>query len=433
MSFDEESIFKMCKPILRIMIKDNDVNAKDYIKAYFEDADENVKKFVYNVLSEFNIYTIESLIVHVISLIYHNNNKKNEDYNDTTMVRVANLVDRLDEFFKTHVSILKNQRLKKDDWKCIDTKHQYTIGYLLVQFLYERNVITFINSKKENQDENEDKNLYISENKNLLTKKKGKYYISTKYYAAFNFDLDLLPVKLNLPMISPPIKWEIRDAKKEYMYLTDITGGYLSSPSGEVVDRYQTLSSHNNEFFNISFGKSQRTKNINKLNETCELMNWLQKQPFQINSDWLNYIKNNEETLVELGYLYPKYLSKMNLQGAISILREFYSEYNQIFKKDYSFDTLVSMLSKHVQYARSEQLFLSIAEAYDGWQFYLPAFLDFRGRIYRTGILHFHERDLARSLIIFGNIYYTDVPQVLEQLEQVVLQATAFQIDGPLT
>lgn len=186
MSFDEESIFKMCKPILRIMIKENDVNAKDYIKAYFEDADENVKKFVYNVLSEFNIYyTIESLIVHVISLIYHNNNKKNEDYNDTSMVRVANLVDRLDEFFKTHVSILKNQRLKKDDWKCIDTKHQYTIGYLLVQFLYERNVITFINSKKENQDENEDKNLY--------------------------------------------------------MYLTDITGGYLSSPSGEVVDRYQTL------------------------------------------------------------------------------------------------------------------------------------------------------------------------------------------------
>ena len=32
--------------------------------------------------------------------------------------------------------------------------------------------------------------------------------------------------------------------------------------------------------------------------------------------------------------------------------------------------------------------------------FYLPAFLDFRGRIYRSGILHFHERDLARSLIL---------------------------------
>ncbi|GKE67436.1 hypothetical protein Tco_1521597 [Tanacetum coccineum] len=31
---------------------------------------------------------------------------------------------------------------------------------------------------------------------------------------------------------------------------------------------------------------------------------------------------------------------------------------------------------------------------------FLPAFIDFRGRIYRSGILHFHERDLARSLPI---------------------------------
>lgn len=28
--------------------------------------------------------------------------------------------------------------------------------------------------------------------------------------------------------------------------------------------------------------------------------------------------------------------------------------------------------------------------------------LDFRGRIYRSGVLHFHERDLARSLLVFS-------------------------------
>lgn len=38
-----------------------------------------------------------------------------------------------------------------------------------------------------------------------------------------------------------------------------------------------------------------------------------------------------------------------------------------------------------------------LASAYEGYQFYLPSFIDFRGRIYRSGILHFHERDLARS------------------------------------
>ncbi|KAF3670882.1 hypothetical protein FXO38_06855 [Capsicum annuum] len=29
--------------------------------------------------------------------------------------------------------------------------------------------------------------------------------------------------------------------------------------------------------------------------------------------------------------------------------------------------------------------------------------MDFRGRIYRSGILHFHECDLARSFILFSN------------------------------
>ena len=29
--------------------------------------------------------------------------------------------------------------------------------------------------------------------------------------------------------------------------------------------------------------------------------------------------------------------------------------------------------------------------------------MDFSGRIYRLGILHFHERDLARSLIVFAS------------------------------
>lgn len=63
---------------------------------------------------------------------------------------------------------------------------------------------------------------------------------------------------------------------------------------------------------------------------------------------------------------------------------------------------MVSTLCKCIQRARYEGLLLKLATAYDGYRFYLPAFLDFRGRIYRSGILHFHERDLARSLIIFA-------------------------------
>ncbi|KAK9041214.1 hypothetical protein V6N11_016326 [Hibiscus sabdariffa] len=63
-------------------------------------------------------------------------------------------------------------------------------------------------------------------------------------------------------------------------------------------------------------------------------------------------------------------------------------------------DVLREFLSR-CQRARYEHFLIRLASSYVGYRFYLPAFLDFRGRIYRSGILHFHERDLARSLIVF--------------------------------
>lgn len=44
-----------------------------------------------------------------------------------------------------------------------------------------------------------------------------------------------------------------------------------------------------------------------------------------------------------------------------------------------------------------------MAEAYQGYKFYLPVFLDFRGRAYRCGSLNFNECDLVRSLILFDS------------------------------
>ena len=63
------------------------------------------------------------------------------------------------------------------------------------------------------------------------------------------------------------------------------------------------------------------------------------------------------------------------------------------------------ILSTNIQRARYERTVIDMANAYRGYRFYLPAFLDFRGRIYRSGIFHFHERDLARSLILFDESY----------------------------
>jgi len=92
----------------------------------------------------------------------------------------------------------------------------------------------------------------------------------------------------------------------------------------------------------------------------------------------------------------------MNITQVSFKLRELYMKDEVIFQFC-SFNEIFNIVHKHIQRSRYENLILNLALAYDGYQFDLPAFLNFRGRIYRSGILHFHERDLARSLIIFAD------------------------------
>lgn len=70
---------------------------------------------------------------------------------------------------------------------------QYALGVLLVEFLENREFLTL--SKDLSL-----KNFYVAK------KKKGKYYLPFNYDAVCNFDISLLPIKLNLPSlyIGPP-------------------------------------------------------------------------------------------------------------------------------------------------------------------------------------------------------------------------------------
>lgn len=94
----------------------------------------------------------------------------------------------------------------------------------------------------------------------------------------------------------------------------------------------------------------------------------------------------------------------MNTSDVNILLRDFYmKEENAPIKKLFSYNELLDTLYKNIQRSRYEQLIIKLANAYKGYHFDLPAFLDFRGRVYRCGILHFHERDLARSMILFAD------------------------------
>lgn len=107
---------------------------------------------------------------------------------------------------------------------------------------------------------------------------------------------------------------------------------------------------------------------------------------------------------MEMGLLMNKTLTSLNPAQIIAgELRErlmnhpIYTKNKGIFYKD-----VVQTFLEWYQRARYEEFIFVLAEALVGYQFYLPAFLYFRGRIYRAGFLHFHERDLVRGLIVFA-------------------------------
>lgn len=88
------------------------------------------------------------------------------------------------------------------------------------------------------------------------------------------------------------------------------------------------------------------------------------------------------------------------------------------------------VIVKRIQRARYEQGLLALARAYVGYDIDFPAFIDFRGRIYRAGILHFHERDFAKCLISFpigsGDVKFTGKEDKEEATTYMIEQAVGF-------
>ncbi|KAM3324036.1 hypothetical protein P3S67_005187 [Capsicum chacoense] len=132
----------------------------------------------------------------------------------------------------------------------------------------------------------------------------------------------------------------------------------------------------------------------------CNILNGLQRQGFQINSNILEFIKNHRATLEKVSLLMLGILAHVNLKEAYDLLRKSYF-LNKDIKNVSSLSDLFKELENRVQTARYEDFIIRLASSYEGYVFYLPAFMDFHGRIYHSGILHFHERDLARSFILF--------------------------------
>lgn len=141
-------------------------------------------------------------------------------------------------------------------------------------------------------------------------------------------------------------------------------------PTLDIYNRFQLISSKNVTNFNIEL-------NEEKINDMCHILNGIQKQGFKINKRMLDFIIQNRDTLERDGLLMPRKLAHVNMKEAYDHLRLAYFNNDEI-KKVTSLGSLFIRLSNEMQVARYEDSIIRIASAYEGYVFYLPAFMDFR-------------------------------------------------------
>lgn len=375
-NFDEDSLYKHNLDMIKLLISENMICAKDYLKQKkFELSEKDLSN-----IHVFGQYTLEAIIIHVLGSLFN-------CLRDLPYVRVSTLIDQLDSAVRVQAAFIKknmcieNVKEKPQLEKRKVSRSHHAIGIRLVEFMCERGLISLKS---------------VESMSVVVPNNKGYYPLNC--YAMCNFDLSLLPIKLNLPMVYPPLSWGtwIKNDEKPPTTLSEMKGGYITSLTGEMYNGFRLLTSRDYDHFHIKLNNKSLDHNV------CDVLNSLQSQAFEINSKLLEFIQNNRKTLEDVGILMNKNLSTVNLQKASDLLRVCY--FNDKGVMDVcSCKVLLGELVKRVQRARYERFVLILAEAYKGYKFYLPAFMDFRGRIYRAGVLHFHERDLSKSLIKFSS------------------------------
>lgn len=380
---------------IKIIPKSNDDNANDDNAKGYKNilSPEDME-----MLSVFGPYTIEWILINVLSSLF----------SIESSVRCASVIERIESLVRHNGNKMMEKAANKKKSKNLIS---YPFGTALIEFLIERGLIdlkVLDTSVKNNTD---------------VKKKKGYHYRSSGVYVECKFDTSLLPIKLHLPMVYKPKQWGIVESKSDNSRLLSIfclSGGYLNST--ETNEGYNLLSSGDLSNFFLFFGNKNDKNTHSKAHNLCEVMNKLQNQKFLINEDYLNFIERNDDLLVSRGFLMPEFLLKINTNEIIDRVRRVYLEESQSFHNSVSLEAVMQILYTNIQRARYERTILEMASAYAGYTFYIPAFLDFRGRIYRSGILHFHERDLARSLILFdakefiNNSQFVLAPHVIQEM-----------------
>jgi len=388
------------------------------------------------IVKQLGAYTLEAMAVWVLGKHFNPFNLEYKRVSTQTLVKEFDMTVREHvmlesdpEFIKAksrgskYITKFLNKRKKKE--KALDTPkrqpkdRKYLIGTLLFDYVVSKGILEKSNPGVQ-----------------IKKKTKGKVtkYISPVTYVKCNFEVNDIPISVPLPMLCPPIPWGINPKEDsdfmKYVYpslqseyelhiqslekekktkpetdtlkgrsISNMIGGYLTgSRKGRMRRDVPLVTSHDHEQFDIHFHEHNMFGDDIALN-----LNRLQEQPFSINVNFLRYLRHRWSTLQKIGLVMPESLAHVKITDATKKLRELYrsKKFTDIADR-YKLDDLINLFMKNIQKATFEQATMELAESLIGYKFYLPLFLDFRGRNYRRGVFHLHERDFMRSLFLFA-------------------------------
>lgn len=166
----------------------------------------------------------------------------------------------------------------------------YPMGTQLVEFMIERGIIRLEAFNKMEEFVVDD----VKMNTPKVRKGKKSYYLYSieKGLMAFcYFDIGLLPINWNLPMICRPEQWSSKLKEgTQPCTLFYLKGGYLTPISAmDYHYRYTPLSTHNRENFN-------RNIKDDRYEELCEVMHKLKNKAYKRKSAMLKLILTERDT-----------------------------------------------------------------------------------------------------------------------------------------
>lgn len=416
----------------------NVANAKEYVLFRLRSQQD------IGVLNSLGHFTVECILVHVLGQLYNNPSSvgshlvplaKLIEKLDTTVRSVANEMQHtspygvnesvvapqasISESEEASLDAIKrnqdrskkrvsNQKGCNTNFSKLSDKQSkysctnYAIGVALLEFLLQKDILTV-------QNQNDDNNGHV-----LIKTKRSRYYKPMPLYVSLNFDRNLLPIRVCLPMVFRPRKVDLCEEShgdrinvEQPSYI--LRGGYLQNVSKDIIECARLLSTPNMFHYDVRF------QNVEHAIQLVEVMNASQEVPYRINHPWLKTIRNDYDLLVQAGLLSPKKLATMELISACDILRGSYIK-NKRIQKLYSYNDLLSTFTRNIQKARYERFIIELAEALDGYEIYFPVYLDFLGRIHRPGIFNFHECDLASALLQFVPEHTNDTSPIKGEL-----------------